>query len=98
MKPVTIIIRGLKCDSPGCDYFDETAKPEESSIGMPCPKCGASLLTEEDMAAIRLIQYAAHATNVELGDIPLDEESGRVMIPILMDGTGSFEFGEVERP
>lgn len=41
-------INGLKCDS--CDYTDMSVpfSDYEKSIGKPCPKCGASLLTQED--------------------------------------------------
>jgi len=43
-----INISGLKCDN--CDYRDDDVKFEEykASIGKPCPKCGHSLLTQEE--------------------------------------------------
>lgn len=42
----------LICDNPHCDY-ESPAKTEsveelKTHIGEPCPKCGESLLTEED--------------------------------------------------
>ena len=43
-------VQGLKCDNPECDFVDLTIPRAdyESSIGKPCPKCGESLLTQED--------------------------------------------------
>lgn len=38
----------LKCDAEGCDHVEEVDEITEDHIGKPCPKCGASLLTEED--------------------------------------------------
>jgi hypothetical protein len=39
----------LQCDAPDCDYVSPTALPwGPELIGMPCPKCGANLLTERD--------------------------------------------------
>lgn len=45
-----IQISGLKCDKDGCDYRDDTIPFDEyeKSIGKPCPKCGESLLTQDD--------------------------------------------------
>jgi len=55
-----IKINGIKCDA--CDYSNDDADwgttPEEikatseAYIAMPCPKCGASLLTQEDHDAL----------------------------------------------
>jgi len=41
-------ISGLKCDF--CEYRDDDVQfsEYEASIGRPCPKCGNSLLTQED--------------------------------------------------
>jgi hypothetical protein len=43
-------IHGLKCDTPTCDWRDDTIAFEdyEKYINHPCPKCGASVLTSED--------------------------------------------------
>lgn len=43
-----LIISGLKCDH--CDYRDDSVQFSEykESIGKPCPKCGNSLLTQEE--------------------------------------------------
>lgn len=43
-----IKISGLKCDY--CDYRDDSVPYSDypASIGKPCPKCGESLLTQEE--------------------------------------------------
>jgi len=56
-------ISGLKCDS--CDYSDPSVKLEdyEKSIGKPCPKCGESLLTQEDYDGVMQIVQAVEMLN-----------------------------------
>lgn len=94
-KPAaSLIIRGLKCDAAGCDFMDPDAVPDESLIGRPCPKCGASLLTEADLASVRLIQFAVHAVNVEMGPSPDDAQYE--FIRICLDGSGDITWGEPE--
>lgn len=96
---VVIINRGLRCDAAGCDYLDPEVVADESMIGKPCPKCGSTLLTEEDMAAIRLLQYGAHSVNAALGPINEDGKYVAITIPVLMDGSGKIEFADpVEEP
>jgi hypothetical protein len=41
----------LKCDALGCDYEEPVPAITRDLIGKPCPKCGASLLTEQDFAS-----------------------------------------------
>ncbi len=45
---------GLKCDVEGCDYRDDTIHKNDYKmyLNAPCPKCGASLLTKEDLSTI----------------------------------------------
>lgn len=47
---IDLQISGLKCDSPTCDYNDLTVSVNDykSNINKPCPKCGESLLTQDD--------------------------------------------------
>lgn len=89
-----VVIRGLKCDAAGCDYLDETAVPDEALIGKLCPKCGANLLTAEDMAYVRFLQGAAGLVNSAHGMIP--DDSAMTLTPVIMDGTGKLEFGETK--
>lgn len=90
-RPVAkVTIRGLKCDAAGCDFTDPSGAPDESSLNRPCPKCGANLLTEADLAAVRLLQYVAHAMNAEMGPAP--DDAKYALIPVKFDGTGKMEF------
>jgi hypothetical protein len=73
-KLIDIQVGGLKCDAEGCDYTDTDAKMEdyEQYVNAPCPKCGAPLLTEEDMAAVKQMHEMADlingmGPNLELG-------------------------------
>lgn len=88
-EPAVILkINGLKCDAEGCDFKDEDAYPDERSLNRPCPKCGANLLTEADLANVRLLQYIAHSVNVKMGPSP--DGCKRESIHCVMDGSGSL--------
>lgn len=41
----------LKCDSQDCDHVEQVGIITADMIDMPCPKCGANLLTAEDWEA-----------------------------------------------
>lgn len=41
----------LICDVPSCGHVQEIEDLSAKYINMPCPKCGANLLTEEDFEA-----------------------------------------------
>ncbi len=42
---------GIKCDNPNCDFTDKESPDSELPkwLGVPCPKCGENLLTQEDL-------------------------------------------------
>lgn len=91
---VILVLGGLKCDAPGCDYVDPTAPVDETQLNRPCPKCGANLLTEADLANVRLLQYITHAVNVECG--PAQDGAERESIRFEMNGSGSLEMIDEE--
>lgn len=96
-EPAVIIkIHGLKCDAVGCDFSDENAAPDETSLNRPCPKCGANLLTEADLANVRLLQYIAHSVNAEMG--PSQDGCKRETIRCVMDGTGAMKLQHEDNP
>jgi len=66
---VEVNITGLKCDNPSCDYQEDGVDFENyaSHIGRPCPKCGWSLLTQEDYDACVRVKRAASALNAVVG-------------------------------
>ena len=67
-KAVDFKLQGVKCDSPRCDYVDDSAvlSPENAfqHVGDPCPKCGASLLTIEDAQTIVKLSKVVFVINV----------------------------------
>lgn len=38
----------LKCDAPDCDHHEDVLRVTADMVGKACPKCGESLLTQED--------------------------------------------------
>jgi len=93
-------IGGLRCDNKDCDYIDETINADdyEKLIGLPCPKCNASLLTREDYDALlevlaleeRMIEFGAKFTPKK------DENSLNISVKLDMDGSGKIELGEIK--
>ncbi len=69
-KNVEYHVAGLKCDNPNCDYTDMSIKREEyiNCIGLPCPKCGESLLTREDYINVLIMEDAVNSVNTLLPD------------------------------
>jgi len=88
-----LLVSGLKCDNEACDYEDFDAKLEdyESYLNKPCPKCGESLLTPEDMETVNVLVKMTAMLN-GMGLEPDDSE--RVNIEIKMKGDGSIELGD----
>lgn len=64
-QAITAHIGGLKCDTPTCNYRDDSINvgEYESYINAPCPKCGASLLTPEDFATVQHTMAIAEFIN-----------------------------------
>jgi hypothetical protein len=93
---VELQIKGIKCDTVGCDYRDPDVEFCEDLLSKPCPKCGASLLTQEDLMAIRFLRAATDYVNMVAGPIPEGAQKDR--IPLSLNGTGliSFDSGNAE--
>jgi hypothetical protein len=96
-KAVEYRFAGLKCDAAGCDYRDDAIRMDqyESYLNAPCPKCGASLLTPEDLLALKLIIAGMDWVNATSG--PVAEDAERVLVRIKMDGSGVPEIVEGEK-
>jgi hypothetical protein len=94
MQPFEVQINGIKCDAEGCDYSDPSvaASEYESYLNRPCPKCGASLLTEKDLALVNLVMTTVNWSNAMIGEVPDDMEM--MEIQLKMDGSGTFEIKE----
>ena len=85
---IKLTIKGIKCDAPSCDYRDDDAVFDaDKYLNSPCPKCGASLLTQEDYDAIKLWQGVALIVNT-LYKPPANAEYAKVSVK--MDGTGKM--------
>ena len=87
--PVELEIGGIQCDNTECDYEDMDAEFDpEYFLNRPCPKCGASLFTEEDYHAMQIMIRAAGAVNKIFKDRPVDPNEERVVLDVQMNGTG----------
>lgn len=96
MKAIEVKHRGVKCDLKGCDYVDElcpmeTKKQRKRMVGVPCPKCGSSLLTKQDYYLCNVLDWLVKLVNSLFGEISqkdVDKSGGRVHISVEMDGSG----------
>ena len=64
-KNLEVLVSGIKCDNPKCDYRDDSVKAEDYPgwINKPCPKCGENLLTEEDYNSTQMMHALADFMN-----------------------------------
>ena len=59
----------LCCDNTECNYvLPEPVVFSRDIIGMPCPACGDSLMTEQDFEATSKLIELADAVNLAFGD------------------------------
>jgi hypothetical protein len=58
--------KGLKCDTKGCDYRDDSieGKDYHKWVNATCPKCGHSLLTPNDFAFIKKLERRMLIANI----------------------------------
>lgn len=92
MKAMEYHCVGLKCDAEGCGYVDDTVSLEDYNkwLNVPCPKCGANLLTEADHAAVKAMLGVVGWVNAMLpGD---HQEQPAEKIRVEMDGSGIPSF------
>lgn len=88
MKPaVELRIKGIKCDAPGCNYRDDSVEFSEAFLDKPCPQCGASLLTEEDLAFIKALEAQVDWFKTIIPQVEDGLEHEEVL-RVHMDGTG----------
>lgn len=91
--PVGLKVNGLKCDAPGCDYIDREEYGDYAAcVGMPCPKCGASLLTQEDLETMSFLRSVVTLLNDCHSPVP--DDAACVLIPLVMDGSGSITMAQ----
>lgn len=65
MDKTTINIQGIKCDNEKCDFLDMSVlrKDYDNWLNKPCPKCGNSLLTEDDYNLIKKLEKCVSTIN-----------------------------------
>lgn len=65
-KNVDMIIKGIKCDNPNCDFVDMDIPFEDYDnwLNKPCPKCGANLLTQKDYDACKIMMKISGFLNL----------------------------------
>ncbi|MDY0394768.1 hypothetical protein ACFSMW_06710 [Virgibacillus halophilus] len=96
-KAMELNIKGIKCDN--CDYKNMGVKFEEYDqwLNKPCPKCGANLLTQEDVDSMDMLIQIAEMTNEIFpdgfdGDDSKGEEfNKRIKGVVNMDGSGKVD-------
>lgn len=86
-------ISGLKCDTPTCDYTDESIKLDEyeAHVDTPCPKCGASLLTPGDFAKVKFIMGFMNAINKTKNDDISPEAEKMARLTVELNGTDDIK-------
>jgi hypothetical protein len=88
---MTLEIKGLKCDNAPCDYRDEAilSKDYDTYLNMPCPKCGANLLTQADLDAVRAMEeLVADPVLQELDRLLKESGVPQIKTLISMNGEG----------
>jgi hypothetical protein len=96
IKAAVIDVRGLKCDAPGCGYEQDWPSTKRSGmhgyrawVNAPCPRCGANLLTEEDMRAVERLELIARVTNIIMWPLGLlGFHKKKYTYKLGMDGSG----------
>lgn len=91
-KPLSLDIKGIKCDNKNCDYDEPNVSAEDYHqwLNKPCPKCGTNLLTQADF---KVVASMIKAVTFLSRFLPKIEGEEMVTISIDMDGTGSIQIG-----
>ena len=73
-KAAELIVKGIKCDNPKCDFVDMSVKFEDYKdwVNKPCPKCGANLLTEIDFLNTAIMMAAV--------EFDMQDEDKRIVV------------------
>lgn len=87
-----MIIGGLHCDNPNCDYVNENVNVEdyEQWVKVKCPKCGDILLTEADYRNTKFLLGVVDLANKIYPKRNDDDKTA--FMDVKMDGSGKMEF------
>lgn len=91
-------IRGIKCDTKGCDYADMDVPVEDYPqwVNKPCPNCGGNLLTEADYQTVKFVLSLADTMNAFIPKVSDTAEDGRISVKL--DGSGKVDVEMTEVP
>lgn len=97
MKAIRLIVEGIRCDNPNCDYKIDAIRFEDYMdwLNKPCPQCGQNLLTEKDLDTIKKLAKGIDLTNWLLSPF-MKTRNKVVSVPIEMNGTGKLTFKEID--
>lgn len=87
-QAIELNIGGIKCDTMGCSYRDDSVKVEDypSWLNKPCPKCTSNLLTQQDYDDVQQLLHNVRLMNALFSAPKPDEEI--VTGEIQMSGNG----------
>jgi len=95
-KAIECGIGCIKCDA--CDYRDDSVKVDSypEYLNKPCPKCGANLLTEKDLASVQEMHRQIEAINKAFAALPVAtqerlSQGGRGKVRISSSGDGELK-------
>ena len=96
MENTKVMISGIKCDNPECDFRDDSVKYEDypNWLNKPCPKCGQNLLTKEDYKVCRFLVYLAKLSNI-YNKFPFSGKEKKAKIKFELNGTGNVDISEI---
>ena len=82
MRAITVGDLTIKCDVPECDWREGGVKPIEADswLDKPCPKCGANLMTAEDLKRMKDVITMSDVLSELLGDWPENADMVKVKI------------------
>jgi len=95
MQAIDLKIKGIKCDNPDCDFKDDSVVFEDYKVWLdrPCPKCGANLLTEADLKAVKKLRRFVIIVNfIYKPFLKFMDTTKRKSGEMEMNGTGEMIF------
>jgi phage FluMu protein Com len=88
-KNIQYVLNGLRCDQ--CNWVDENIPLDDFDkwLDKPCPKCGAIVLTHEQLGHLYMMLEIADVMN-QL-DIPIDPNEPMAEMNLLIDSSANIK-------
>lgn len=98
MTVMDVIVKGIKCDNPVCDYNNDNVSYEDYAewLNRPCPRCGENLLTEADYKTVKRMIRFAKVLNFVFS--PFDLGKNKTAYNVDMNGSGGVFIKEKDGP